>query len=110
MVTLPEPAMLSNAYYRYSQGDYRDAEYQCKKLLHYLPDFAPAHYLLGEVYILNGLIKLGIASLETAIRLAPWKAFLWGRNLSEAYRQCSLLEENGDLGFSPEASVVKDVL
>lgn len=84
MVTLPEPNMLALAYEHYTQGAYRESEYQCKVLLHHLPDFAPAHYLLGEIYVRNGLILLGVEYLNRAIDLAPWKRQQWQPNLIRA--------------------------
>ncbi|NLQ18134.1 sulfotransferase [Marinomonas sp. M1K-6] len=101
MVTLPKAGMLSEAYRLYAAGgdaqgrleSYRDAEYQCKVLLHHLPDFAPAQYLLGELYLVNGLLELGIAAIEKAIALAPWKSRRWGRNLAQAYQRLSVQKE-----------------
>lgn len=84
MGTLPEPNMLALAYEHYTQGAYRESEYQCKVLLHHLPDFAPAHYLLGEIYVRNGLILLGVEYLNRAIDLAPWKRQQWQPNLIRA--------------------------
>lgn len=84
MATLPEPDLLVSAYESYRQGAYRDAEYQCKVILHHVADFAPAHYLLGEIYLRNGLIALGIDCLKDAIRLAPWKRHDWEPNLIHA--------------------------
>lgn len=92
MVTLPEANILSLAYEYYTQGAYRESEYQCKVLLHHLPDFAPAHYLLGEIYIRNGLIPMGVEYLSRAIDLAPWKSQQWQPNLIRAR---TLLESQG---------------
>jgi Tfp pilus assembly protein PilF len=84
MVNLPEPNMLSNAYEYYQQGAYQEAEYQCKILLHHLPDFAPALYLLGEIYLRNDLLAMGVEYLNKAIDLAPWKRQQWQQNLTKA--------------------------
>ncbi|WP_417559395.1 sulfotransferase [Marinomonas sp.] len=84
MVTLPEPNMLSNAYEYYQQAAYQEAEYQCKVLLHHLPDFAPALYLLGEIYLRNDLLAMGVECLNKAIDLAPWKRQQWQQNLTKA--------------------------
>ena len=84
MVTLPEPNMLSNAYEYYQQAAYQEAEYQCKVILHHLPDFAPALYLLGEIYLRNDLLAMGVEYLNKAIDLAPWKRQQWQQNLTKA--------------------------
>ncbi|MBR7889165.1 sulfotransferase [Marinomonas sp. A79] len=86
MVTLPKAGLLTDAFRLYTDQQPRDAEYQCKVILHHLPSFAPAHYLLGELYLANGLIQLGIDSIERAISLSPWKAPRWQRNLPQAYQ------------------------
>jgi tetratricopeptide (TPR) repeat protein len=90
MVTLPEPGMLAFAYQLYQQGKYQDSERQCRRILRYLPDFAPAHYLLGELYLRSGLLELALSSLDIAIDLAPWKASQWGKNRLKA---ANLLQE-----------------
>lgn len=92
MVTLPLPNMLALAYEHYIKGAYQKAEYDCKVILHYLPNFAPAYYLLGEIYLRNNLISMGVESLKEAIRLAPWKRQEWQTNLLKAETQLALTD------------------
>lgn len=84
MVTLASPSLLIQAYQALQGKEYRQGEILCKKLLSQLPNYAPAHYLLSELYIRAGLIDKGLESIQKALSLAPWKTYQWQRDLTRA--------------------------
>lgn len=84
MVTLASPSLLTQAYQALQSNEYRQGEIFCKKVLAQLPNYAPAHYLLSELYIRAGLFDKGLESIKKALSLAPWKAYQWQRDLVRA--------------------------
>ena len=85
MVTLPEPGWLNAGVDRYHQDDLDAAEYRFKQLLHYLPEHAAAHFMLGLIYVRKGHRGDGITLMEQALERCPWNRH-WRSDLAQAYR------------------------
>jgi tetratricopeptide (TPR) repeat protein len=84
MVSLPEPGLLNEgvAFYKANQLD--EAEYSFKKLMHHIPLHAAANYMVGVIYVRKGHVSEGIALIQKALDLAPWKRD-WAKDLANAY-------------------------
>ncbi|MEP0071103.1 MAG: sulfotransferase [Marinomonas sp.] len=84
MVTLVSSSLFTQAYQALQTQEYRQGEILCKKILSQLPNYAPAYYLLSELYIRAGLLNKGLESIQKALSLAPWKAYQWQQDLARA--------------------------
>lgn len=84
MITLPEPAFLTDGVELYRAGDLDGAETCFKKMLHHNPDHAACNYMLGLVYMRKNHPRDGIKQMENALEKAPWHKE-WRENLSKAY-------------------------
>jgi len=100
MVTLPEPGLLTEAVARYDQGQFAEAEYALKKLLHHLPDHASANFLLGLIYVRHDIREEGVALMEKGYARCPWNAD-WRSDLLQAYTLCGETEKARTLSTGP---------
>ncbi|ETX12703.1 hypothetical protein MUS1_02955 [Marinomonas ushuaiensis DSM 15871] len=95
MAFIKDPDLLSSVYSHFQHGAYREAEIACKKILRVIPDYPPVHHILSELYLRSGLFEKAVQSLETALRLAPWKEVQWARDLNRAKRITEEYQLNG---------------
>ncbi len=95
MVSLPVPGYLHAGVAALKDGNLDEAELNCKKLLHHLPEHASANFLVGLVYVQKGYLDEGIALMEKAYHACPWKRE-WRQDL---IRACELAgqQEKADL-------------
>lgn len=84
MLTLPEAGFVTKAADLYKEGNLKDAELNCKKMLHHNSEHAAAHYILGLIYLSSNIMEDGITELEMAVRKVPWQKE-WRDNLKRAY-------------------------
>jgi tetratricopeptide (TPR) repeat protein len=90
MLSLPAPAMLTDAVAYYKADQLDEAEGGFKKLLHHIPEHAAANFMLGLVYAQKGHLKDAIEHMEKGHQKCPWNK-LWRQDLIQAY------EMHGDL-------------
>lgn len=84
LVTLPEPGMLNDGVALYHEGRLDAAEYRFQQLLHHLPEYAAANFMLGLIYVRKGYLADGIVLMEKAQGKCPWNAN-WRHDLVQAY-------------------------
>jgi len=84
MVSLPEPGMLTNGISLYRSEKLDEAEYEFKKLLHYIPKHAAANFMLGVIYARKNYFKEAIEHMEIGHKACPWNAD-WRKDLCRAY-------------------------
>ena len=73
LVRLPEPGYLQRALEHRQKGEWLEAERVLKTLLHFLPEHGAANYLLGLVFCDAGYRNEGMAYLEKALAVCPWR-------------------------------------
>jgi tetratricopeptide (TPR) repeat protein len=68
------------------RGEFREAEEMAKEAIRYRPDYAPAYYALGTIYMGQGLMLLAREQLSEATKLDPDNPDYYVK-LSETYSQ-----------------------
>jgi tetratricopeptide (TPR) repeat protein len=84
MVTLPEPGLLTQGVALYKADQLDEAEYEFKKLLHHLPEYAAANHLLGLIYARKNYLSDAIPLMLKALEKCPWNPD-WRKDLIQAY-------------------------
>lgn len=84
MVSLPKPGMLTNSVSLYRDEKLDEAEYEFKKLLHYIPQHAAANFMLGVIYARKNHVTDAIEYMEVGHKICPWN-IKWCEDLCQAY-------------------------
>jgi len=92
MITLPEPGWLNEGVGLYKEDKLDEAEVCFKKLLHHIPDYAAANFMLGIIYARKNHLPDAIELMEIAHKKCPWNPE-WRKDLIQAYEMVGDVEK-----------------